>query len=288
MYKCNLCNYYGYMKVISKIEDRNILLCPNCKLQFMYPQTSDEELNKIYSSKNYPTCSFDNGIEENSITSMKRKTFNNILKKILPYCSSGKLLDIGCSSGLLLDEARLLGFEPYGIEISEYASNIAKKRIGSERIYNGTLETSNFNKNFFNVITMIDVIEHVRNPIETLKYARNILNNTGGGYILITTPNTYSFSNKIMGSKWTHYNSEHLFYFNKLSIKKLCDICGYELIYCSSFAKTMRLDYMSFQMKEHCHSFVSNLMNIVSNIPIIGKINFPIFTGDFIVILKIL
>ncbi|OEJ16729.1 methyltransferase [Brachyspira hampsonii] len=178
---CKLCGYEGEMKVKSIVNGNNILLCPNCTLEFMYPQTSDEELNKIYSGKNYPTCSFDNGAEENPITLMKRKTFNNVLKKILPYCNYGNLLDIGCSSGLLLEEAKLLGFEPYGIEISEYASSIAKKRIGSDRIYNGTLETSNFNKNFFNVITMIDVIEHVRNPIETLKYAKNILNSTGGG-----------------------------------------------------------------------------------------------------------
>lgn len=216
---------------------------------------------------------------------MKRKTFNEVLKKILPYCNYGNLLDIGCSSGLLLEEAKSFGFDTYGIEISEYASNIAKKRIGSNRIHSGTLETSNFNKNFFNVITMIDVIEHVRNPIETLKYAKNILDSTGGGYILITTPNTYSFTNKIMGSKWIHYNSEHLFYFNKLSIKKLCDICGYELIYCSSFAKTMRLDYMYYQMKEHNHLLMSNILNILSN-TLIKNIDFHISSGDFLCILK--
>lgn len=181
MYKCYLCNYEGEMKIKSNVNGSNILLCPNCTLEFMFPQTSDEELSKIYSDKNYPTCSFDNGIKENPITLMKRKTFNKVLKKILPYCNCGNLLDMGCSSGLLLEEAKLLGFEPYGIEISEYASSIAKKRIGSERIYNGTLESSNFNKIFFNVITMIDVIEHVRNPVETLKKIRNILNSTGGG-----------------------------------------------------------------------------------------------------------
>ena len=181
MYKCYLCNYEGNMKIKSNVNGRDIVCCPNCTLEFMFPQTNDEELNKIYSSKNYPTCSFDSGINENPITLMKRKTFNRILKKIIPYCNCGNLLDMGCSSGLLLEEAKLLGFEPYGIEISEYASSIAKKRIGSERIYNGTLESSNFNKNFFNVITMIDVIEHVRNPVETLKKIRNILNSTGGG-----------------------------------------------------------------------------------------------------------
>ena len=287
MYKCYLCNYEGEMKIKSNVNGSNILLCPNCTLEFMYPQTSDEELSKIYSNKNYPTCNFDNGIEENPMTLMKRKTFNRILKKILPYCSNGNLLDIGCSSGLLLEEAKLLGFEPYGMEISEYASGIAKKRIGNDRIHNGILETSNFNKNFFNVITMIDVIEHVKNPIEILKNVKNILNNTGGGYILITTPNTYSFTNKIMGSKWPHYNSEHLFYFNLKSIKKICSIAGFEIVYYSSLIKIMRLDYICNQLNRSSNN-ISKLISLFGYIPIIGKMRFPILTGDFIVILKIL
>ncbi|MCZ9970441.1 class I SAM-dependent methyltransferase [Brachyspira hyodysenteriae] len=52
-------------------------------------------------------------MDENTIIKMKRKTFNGILKKILPYCSSGNLLDIGCSSGILLEEAEVLGFNVY-------------------------------------------------------------------------------------------------------------------------------------------------------------------------------
>lgn len=283
---CPLCQYKSEMKIKSNVNGSNILLCPNCTLEFMYPQTSDEELSKIYSNQNYPTCNFDNGIEENPMTLMKRKTFNGILKKILPYCSNGNLLDIGCSSGLLLEEAKLFGFEPYGIEISEYASGIAKKRMGNDRIHNGILETSNFNKNFFNVITMIDVIEHVRNPIEILKNVKNILNSTGGGYILITTPDTDSIIKKIMRKKWIYYHQEHLFYFNKLSIKKLCDICGYKLVYYSSLKKIMRLDYMYFQMKEHNHSIIANIMNIVNHIPIINNINFKILSGNIIAILK--
>ena len=56
----------------------------------MHPQTSDEKLNKIYSNENYPTCSFDKG-DENEIIKMKRKTFNNILNKVLPYCKGGNI-----------------------------------------------------------------------------------------------------------------------------------------------------------------------------------------------------
>ncbi|MBW5381276.1 class I SAM-dependent methyltransferase, partial [Brachyspira hampsonii] len=89
---------------------------------------------------------------------------------------------IGTASGFLLEEAKLLGFEPYGVELSEYSSSIAKKKFGDDRIHNGTLETSSFQENFFDVITMTDLLEHIQNPIEILKYSYKILKcPTGGG-----------------------------------------------------------------------------------------------------------
>ncbi|WPC36681.1 class I SAM-dependent methyltransferase [Brachyspira hyodysenteriae] len=286
MFKCYLCGYEGDMKIKSKVNGRNMLLCPSCKLQFMYPQTSDEELSEIYSSNNYPTCSFDNGMDENTIIKMKRKTFNGILKKILPYCSSGNLLDIGCSSGILLEEAKLLGFNVYGLEISKYASDIAKKRIGEDRIYNGTLETCEFN-NDFDVITMIDVIEHFRNPIDMLNIAKKMLhqNDKKYGYVLITTPNTDSYTNKIMGKKWPHYNTEHLFYFNLESMKKICSMTGFDILYYSSLMKSIKLDYLYNQLDRNGNN-ISKLIYLFNMIPIINKINFPFFTGDFVLILK--
>ena len=287
--KCFLCDYEGNMEIKSSVEGRDIVKCPNCSVQFMRPQTSDKELNEIYSNKNYPTCSFDKG-SENEIIKMKRKTFKSILKKILPYCNSGNILDIGCSSGILLEEARNLGFNPYGVEISEYASSIAKKRICEDKIHNGSLENIMFEKNYFSLITMIDVIEHVRNPIEILSKSSEYLNITtnsnGGGYCMITTPNTDSFSAKIMGKKWLHYNNEHLNYFNIKSMRELSKRTGFKIVKYGSLLKTMRLEYVYFQMKEHNRKFLSNFIKNINNAPLISKIDFPIFSGDFYLILK--
>ena len=286
---CFLCDYQGEMQKKSSVENRNIFKCPNCSVQFMHPQTSEEELNQIYSNENYPTCSFDKGFE-NEIIKMKRKTFNNILNKVISYCKGGNILDIGCSSGILLEEAKLLGFNPYGIEISEYASSIAKKRIGEDKIYNGSLENAPFKKNYFNLITMIDIIEHVRNPIDALLKAREYLNITtnsnGGGYCMITTSNTDSLSAKIMGKRWLHYNSEHLNYFNIKSMQKLSELTGFKIIKYGTLLKTMRLNYMYFQLKEHNNKLLSNFVKYANYTPLISKIDFPILSGDFYLILE--
>lgn len=61
-----------------------------------------------------------------------------------------------------------------------------KKRIGEDKIYNGSLENAPFKKNYFSLITMIDIIEHVRNPIDALLKAREYLNitiNSNGGVL---------------------------------------------------------------------------------------------------------
>lgn len=181
MYKCYLCNYEGSMKKKSKVNGRDIVCCPNCKLEFIYNQPNFEEIKSIYSSEYYKAWGMEFG-ENNEVAFMKKSTFRNMLNKILPYKTSGNILDIGTASGFLLEEAKKMGFEPYGVELSEYSSSIAKKKFGNDRIYNGTLETSPFKESFFDVITMTDLLEHIQDPISTLKISNKLLNNcTGGG-----------------------------------------------------------------------------------------------------------
>ncbi|KLI21914.1 methyltransferase, partial [Brachyspira hyodysenteriae] len=182
MYKCYLCNYEGNMKIKAIIDKRNIVQCPNCKLEFIYNQPSFDEIKKIYSNEYYKSWGMEDG-ENNEVALMKKSTFRNMLKKILPYKKSGNILDIGTASGFLLEEAKKLGFEPYGLELSEYSSSIAKQKFGNDRIHNGTIETSNFKENFFDLITMTDLLEHIQKPLEMLKTCYKILKPTtsGGG-----------------------------------------------------------------------------------------------------------
>ena len=182
MYKCYLCDYEGDMKIKSNVNGRDIVECPKCKLEFIYNQPTFDEIRKIYSNEYYKSWGMESG-ETNEVSYMKKSTFHNMLLKILPYKKYGNILDIGTASGFLLEEAKKLGFEPYGVELSEYSSSIAKKKFGDDRIHNGTLETSQFDKNFFDVITMTDLLEHVQDPVSTLKISYELLNNTGGGGI---------------------------------------------------------------------------------------------------------
>ena len=288
MYKCFLCDYKGNMEIKSSVEGRDIVKCPKCELEFIYNQPSFEEIKNIYSSDYYKAWGMESG-ENTEVASMKKSTFADMLKKILPYKKSGNILDIGTASGFLLEEAKKLGFEPYGVELSEYSSSIAKKKFGDERIFNGTLENAPFEENFFDIITMCDFLEHSQNPINILNISHKLLNITAysnGGYIMITVPNTNSFTHNIMGKKWTQYKLEHLFYFNKKNIEIMAKKTGFEVIYFKPALKTMTLKYMRDQFNVYKLFPITQLLNIINLIPIINKLKFKIRLGESLIILK--
>lgn len=287
MYKCCLCNYEGSMLKKSEVDGRDILECPNCKLEFIYNQPSFDEIKNIYSNEYYKSWGMENG-ENNEVALMKKSTFRNMLKKILPYKKSGNILDIGTASGFLLEEAKKIGFEPYGVELSEYSSSIAKQKFGNDRIHNGTIETSNFPENFFDLITMTDLLEHIQKPIEMLEICRKMLKqySTGGGYIMITVPDTTSFTHNIMRSKWTQYKLEHLFYFNKNNFEIMAKNTGFEIIYMKPAVKTMTLRYIRNQFNVYKLFPLTQIFNIINYIPILNTLRFNITLGESLVILK--
>lgn len=287
MYKCYLCDYEGEMKIKSTVNNRDIVCCPNCKLEFIYDQPTFEEIKKIYSNEYYKAWGMEDG-ENNEVALMKKFTFRNMLKKILPYKKGGNILDIGTASGFLLEEAKKLGFEPYGVELSEYSSSIAKKKFGDDRIYNGILQDAPFKNNFFDIITMTDLLEHISNPLDILKKCYDILKNVdnGGGYIMITVPDTYSFTHNIMKSKWTQYKLEHLFYFNKKNMEIIAKYTGFEIIYIKPAVKTMTVKYMSNQFNVYKLFPITQLFNLINHIPVINNLRFDIKLGESLFILK--
>ncbi|EKV58034.1 methyltransferase [Brachyspira hampsonii 30446] len=287
MYKCYLCDYEGEMEIKSTVNNRDIVCCPNCGLEFIYDQPTFEEIKQIYSNEYYKAWGMEDG-ENNEVALMKKSTFRNMLKKILPYKKNGNILDIGTASGFLLEEAKKLGFEPYGVELSEYSSSIAKKKFGDDRIYNGILQNAPFKNNFFDIITMTDLLEHISNPLDILKKCYDILKNVdnGGGYIMITVPDTYSFTHNVMKSKWTQYKLEHLFYFNKKNMQIISKDTGFEIIYMKPAVKTMTIKYMRNQFNVYKLFPITQLFNIVNYIPIINNLRFNIKLGESLVILK--
>lgn len=283
---CPLCGATPVRIKYSIDTEHNIIYCSQCTVQFLSPQLSDEALQQLYSENYYSSWGIKGQEENDSTRQMKIATFSLRMDLIKQFRSGGKVLDIGCATGYFLELSTKEGFEPYGVEISAYAAQIAKSKFGAANIFVGTLEQCSFPNRYFDVIAMSDLIEHVRDPIQTLSKAASLLKDDG--VILIMTPNTGSLSRVIMGKKWTHYKLEHFFYFNRLSMNFLANKCKLEAGYFERSKKALNLDYLHTQFKTYKHWLLTPLTNIAHSIlpQRVNAHNFHIAIGEMVVILK--
>jgi len=141
----------------------------------------------------------------------------------------GRLLDVGCGNGQLLSRMKGLGWDVYGTEPDPQAAGIAKGQMNLDKASYGMLEDIKYPDNYFDVITMNHVIEHVYDPVSTLQECRRILKPTG--IIVIATPNVNGLASRIFGENARHLEvPRHLFLFSPKSIKAVLVKSGFKLI----------------------------------------------------------
>ena len=113
--------------------------------------------------------------------------WNSRLKLLLNYKKSGKLLDIGCALGYMLIPFSK-HFKVYGTDCSGYAIEASKKNVkkGIFKVHN-IEEPLPFRKNSFDVVTCMDVLEHLKDGEALFDNVFNVLKHDG--IIFLSTPN---------------------------------------------------------------------------------------------------
>jgi len=104
------------------------------------------------------------------------------------------LLDLGCGPGNFLSLAKARGFRVSGVEATEELAERARRTIGGQVIV-GDVSEANVPRKAFDVITMLDLIEHLRDPVQVLRKYRESLKE--GGTLVVFTPNHSSMIVKI-------------------------------------------------------------------------------------------
>ena len=177
------------------------------------------------------------GKESNYFTCLEYKTGNlsylykeKICQKIRNYEPRNvRVLDVGCALGNLLALFDKDGFTTYGLDVSEFAIKEAAKRTKAKLIKADVNKGLPFEDNIFNLITGIDVIEHLQSPYNFLLEAKRVLRKDG--FLFLQTPNISSLFVKILGNKWFGYQDKtHLYLFNRESLRFLLKQAGFEVL----------------------------------------------------------
>ena len=287
MHACEVCESSDFRPMFAK-ADHHFVRCAICGLERIDPQPSDETLAAIYGSHYYDAWGLHD--DEATVAALKKGTFRFVLGK-LPRAEPGaKLLDLGAATGFLLDVARDLGYDPYGVELSEFGARAIAGKFGADHVHQGELTTAPFargGKGDFSVVTMCDYLEHVRDPRQTLARARELLG--PGGTVAITTPDAGSPSRKLLRTGWTHYKVEHLFYFNQRNLRRLLEDVGFRAVEFHTLWKSLTLDYIGHQFEVYPHPALTRVARAVRKLTPrpVRHLPLPFSTGELLAIARV-
>src|SRR3954454_22183190 len=181
--------------------------CHDCKLHVTTPAPSGEDLGKYYPSSYYGSGRRFNRVVEWLLHHLYSYRALQIERKQKP----GKVLDIGCGRGLLLQKLRERGWEPQGTELSEEAASYARDRLGLP-VSTNTLQDGDFPDGEFDLVILWHVLEHVHAPRAMLQEVSRILK--PGGVLLVAVPNFGSWEARWRGPGWFHLDvPRHLTHF---------------------------------------------------------------------------
>ncbi len=206
-----------------------VVKCKDCLAYFLTPNPPEELLAKAYDDSYYGGAEddekFEGFIEEglNYFRKQRAKKVASLSKNM------GRVLDIGCGNGQFLEQVQLFGhIEIFGTEMEGGSAGRAAK-IKSLQLQIGELKSDDFEDNYFDVITMFHVFEHLKNPKEYLSVIDEILKSKA--YLVISFPNIDSWQAQFFKGKWLHLDPpRHLFFFTPKDFKLLMKQRGYELV----------------------------------------------------------
>ena len=156
----------------------------------------------------------------------------------LGWRGGGTVLDVGGGNGQFLEKMRGLGWEVVGVEPDARAARGARARLGG-RIHEGTLENARLPDGAVDAVTISHVIEHVPDPVATLRECRRVLR--PGGQLVALTPNAESIGHRLFGEMWWDLDApRHLHLFTCRALRAVAERAGFREVRVATTARLAR------------------------------------------------
>ncbi len=229
---CELCGsphfeFYRKAKSLYSNDYYDLIRCRRCKLVCVSNKLANEDIHNLYKS------------DENMVSYFKAKEkndhilFQTLIKELSTVCkfkSGMKLLDIGCGTGTLLRIAKSQGWDVTGIELNGHAVKYAQETSGLN-VIQGSLTDDIFPPESFDLITIIQTLEHIPTPMGVLKTLHKILKKEGMIYVEVPNLNSiFVLANRFLKIKdfsCTIDPTAHLFYFTSKTLNEMLESCGF-------------------------------------------------------------
>ena len=241
---CTLCRSTHY-DLVHDMGWRRVLRCTGCRLVRADPLPSIDEKEAIETKgytdpRDFPevraffaNCNRD-FTEDPVIREMRRH-----LERLEHAAGGpGRLLDVGAGTGILMHLAQQRGWQPEGIDIAPLTAEKVATEFGFT-ITIAPFETHDFGSRTFDGVTMLDVLEHVVDPLATLQRVHALLR--PGGAVAIAVPNQRSLLTYLVGwfarlrgdaangLLFRLYVPPHLYYFTPPTLRRMVEAAGFRV-----------------------------------------------------------
>ncbi len=245
---CPICHSRSTKSLYTLFDDRysypgnfNLLECSVCHHKFLDSHFSEEQLSELY-SRYYPRSSFDiNNYKPHQeshgllswVKGNKASTFRWVPTNV-------KVLDIGCGFGESLGYHKARECEVWGVDADKNISRVANKFNFNVKV--GLFNAKDYTKEYFDYVTMDQVIEHLTDPVETLRGVANILKSNG--QVILSTPNANGWGAKLFRERWINWHTPyHLQFFSLESLSSLAQKTGLEVHKVQTITNSRWLNY---------------------------------------------
>jgi SAM-dependent methyltransferase len=200
--------------------------CAACELIFIDPIPGPRELAAFYEANFFAggEAGYRNYEREQA---WRRKNYQRDIRVIESLAKPGRVLDVGCATGHFL-EALPEAWDKYGVEVSAYAGEEARRRFG-DRIQIAPLQEARYDDASFDLVTLWETVNHMLDPVGDLRAVHRLLR--PGGLMAISVGDVASGLARLTGKFWYHVTPPvHLWYFTPRTMEFLFRTIGFETV----------------------------------------------------------
>lgn len=264
---------YSARRLPDKLHYR-FLKCERCGLIFSSPIFERAKIINLYRES---SCNYNEQIP------FVTKTYLSLFEKVKQFLSSDpNVLEVGCGSGFFLNELKNYGIKNlYGVEPSPEMVSKADKSIRSN-IKIDVFKKNQFPKNFFDMICCFHTLDHMIDPNEFIDESFRLLKK--GGCMITVVHDTNGLSVKLFGEKSPIFDIEHIYLFNKKTLKEIFARNKFKTVSVFNIINTYPLSY--WLRMSGLSLLVKKIGQKILSVTNLSKINLSLAGGNICIIAR--